>query len=138
MQQAAPKLLDQLRDKIRVKHYSIRTEQAYVDWVRRFILFCEKRHPKECGRKEVEGFLTYLAVARNVSASTQSQAKSALLFLYKQVLKMELPWLGGKFQRFFSPDRESHLQAKHGALLRPAQSSALDRLQQSRAAHSLQ
>ena len=93
MQRPAPKLLDQLRDKIRVKHYSIRTEHAYVDWARRFILFCEKRHPKECGRKEVEAFLTYLAVERNVAASTQSQAKSALLFLYKEVLELALPWL---------------------------------------------
>ena len=92
---AAPKLIDQVRDRLRVKHYSIRTEQAYVDWVRRFILFHRKRHPKEMGALEVEAFLTHLAVARQVAASTQAQAKSALLFLYRDVLMLELPWLEG-------------------------------------------
>ena len=87
------RLLEQLSDRIRVKHYSIRTEQAYSDWVRRFILFHGKRHPREMGAKEVEAFLTHLAVAGRVSASTQNQAKSALLFLYKEVLETELPWL---------------------------------------------
>ena len=91
--QHPPKLLDQLRAEIRVRHYSIRTEQAYVDWVRRFILFHNKRHPKEMGAGELRDFLSHLAVDRNVSASTQNQAKSALLFLYGQVLKIELPWL---------------------------------------------
>jgi hypothetical protein len=76
-----PKLLDQVRERIRTKHYSIRTEDSYVDWVRRFILFHGKRHPKELGVSEVEAFLTYLAVERNVAASTQGQAKAALLFL---------------------------------------------------------
>lgn len=88
-----PKLLDRVRDKIRLKHYSIRTEQAYVDWIRRFILFHEKRHPKEMGAAEIEAFLTHLAVRGNVAASTQNQARSALLFLYKEVLDQELPWL---------------------------------------------
>lgn len=88
-----PKLLDQLRAKIRVLHYSIRTEQAYVDWNRRFILFHNKRHPMEMGKVEVEAFLTHLAVEREVAASTQSQAKSALLFMYQRVLGQELPWL---------------------------------------------
>jgi integron integrase len=88
-----PKLLDQVRDKIRLKHYSIRTEQAYTDWVRRFILFHKKRHPGDMGAAEVEQFLTHLAVEGNVSASTQNQAKSALLFLYREVLNIELPWL---------------------------------------------
>jgi integron integrase len=88
-----PPLLDRLRSKIRLKHYSIRTEDAYVDWVRRFILFHRKRHPSELGAKEVEAFLTYLAVQGNVAASTQNQAKSALLFLYREVLGSELPWL---------------------------------------------
>jgi integron integrase len=78
---------------VRFKHYSIRTEQAYVDWVRRFVVFCELRHPRDVGRLEVEAFLTHLAVAGGVSASTQNQAKSALLFLYKEVLGCELPWL---------------------------------------------
>jgi len=89
----APKLLDQVRGKIRLKHYSIRTEQAYVDWIRRFILHFGKRHPRELGAANVEAFLTHLAVAGNVAASTQNQAKSALLFLYREVLETELPWL---------------------------------------------
>lgn len=88
-----PKLLNQVRGKIRLKHYSIRTEQAYVDWIRRFVLHFDKRHPKDMGANEVEAFLTYLAVQGNVSASTQNQAKSALLFLYREVLGNELPWL---------------------------------------------
>ncbi|WP_425411750.1 phage integrase N-terminal SAM-like domain-containing protein [Methylomicrobium lacus] len=77
-----PKLLDQVRDKIRVKHYSIRTEKLYVQWIKRFILFHGKRHPLEMGAVEVEAFLTHLAVESHVSASTQNQALSALLFLY--------------------------------------------------------
>lgn len=89
----APKLLDQVRGKIRLKHYSIRTEQAYLDWIKRFILHFDKRHPRDLGAAEVEQFLTYLAVQGKVSASTQNQAKSALLFLYRQVLEVELPWL---------------------------------------------
>lgn len=88
-----PKLLDQVIAKLRVKHYSLRTEKSYTDWIKRYILHHGKRHPKEMGAKEVEAFLSHLAVARNVSASTQNQAKSALLFLYKEVLAMELPWL---------------------------------------------
>lgn len=88
-----PRLLDQVRDRIRLKHYSIRTEDTYVEWIRRFILFHGKRHPKEMGASEVEGFLTRLAVHGRVSASTQNQAKSALLFLYKEVLGEQLPWL---------------------------------------------
>ena len=88
-----PRLLDQVVARVRVLHYSIRTERAYLDWIKRFILFHGKRHPKEMGASEVEAFLTHLAVVRQVSASTQNQAKSALLFLYKQVLGVELPWL---------------------------------------------
>ncbi|MCB5187206.1 integron integrase [Methylobacillus caricis] len=88
-----PKLLEQVRGKIRLKHYSIRTEQAYVDWIKRYILHFDKRHPRDLGAAEVERFLTYLAVEGKVSASTQNQAKSALLFLYKEVLGVELPWL---------------------------------------------
>ena len=87
------KLLDQVRGKIRLKHYSIRTEQAYVDWIKRFVLHFGKRHPHDLGAAEVEQFLTHLAVAGKVAASTQNQAKSALLFLYKEVLALELPWL---------------------------------------------
>lgn len=89
----APKLLDMVRDKLRLKHYSLRTEQVYVDWIKRYILFHGKRHPRDMGAREVEAFLTHLAVKRNVSASTQNQAKSALLYLYRQVLEIELPWL---------------------------------------------
>jgi hypothetical protein len=76
-----PKLLDQVRIAIRTRHYSIRTEQAYVDWVRRFVLFHGKRHPNAMGAAEVEAFLSDLAVTRKVSASTQNQARAALLFL---------------------------------------------------------
>ncbi len=93
MPTATPRLLDQVRDRIRLKHYSIRTEESYVDWIRRFVLFQGKRHPREMGAQEVEAFLTHLAVRGKVSASTQNQAKSALLFLYKEVLAEELPWL---------------------------------------------
>ena len=89
----APRLLDRVRDTIRRKHYSIRTEQAYVDWIKRFIFFHHKRHPAKLGATEVEAFLTHLAVDRKVSASTQNQAQSALLFLYREILGVELPWL---------------------------------------------
>ena len=88
-----PKLLNQMRDKIRTRHYSIRTEKAYLDWTRRYILFHNKRHPVEMGAPEIETFLTYLAVDRRVASSTQNQALSAILFLYKEVLDVELPWL---------------------------------------------
>ena len=88
-----PKLLEQLRTHLRTRHYSIRTETAYIDWVRRFILYHNKRHPREMGADEVGAFLSHLAVDRQVSASTQNQAKAALLYLYKQVLGVDLPWL---------------------------------------------
>lgn len=91
--QDSPKLLDRMRAEIRVRHYSIRTEETYLDWARRFILFHDKRHPKDMGADEVQRFLSYLAMERNVSSSTQNQAKSALLFLYRDVLHIELPWL---------------------------------------------
>ncbi len=93
--QNKPKLLDQVRDVIRRKHFSIRTEQSYVDWIRRFILFHNKRHPREMAEAEVTEFLTHLARDGRVAASTQNQALSALLFLYKQVLKQEISWLEG-------------------------------------------
>ena len=86
------RLLDVVRDAIRTKHYSIRTEEAYVNWVRRFILFHGKRHPKDMGGPEIEAFLTHLAVEGHVSASTQNQALSALLFLYRTVLHQELDY----------------------------------------------
>jgi integron integrase len=88
-----PKLLDQVRDIIRRKHYSIRTEQAYTDWIKRFIIYHGKRHPGEMAEEEVAEFLTHLARDRDVSPSTQNQALSALLFLYKEVLKHEIGWL---------------------------------------------
>ena len=88
-----PRLLDQLRHQVRLRHYSLRTEQAYVGWVRRFILFHNRRHPAAMGAAEVEAFLSYLASDRNVAAATQGQALSAVMFLYKAVLKSELPWL---------------------------------------------
>ncbi len=86
-------LLDQVRDAIRTLHYSIRTEEAYVLWARRFILFHGKRHPAEMGEAEVGAFLTHLAVERNVAASTQNQALGAILFLYREVLKQPLDWV---------------------------------------------
>ncbi len=89
----APPLLDRVRDKIRVKHYSIRTEESYCHFIKRFILFHGKRHPDELGAPEVEAFLTHLAVDGNVSAATQNLAKSAVLFLYREILERELPWL---------------------------------------------
>jgi len=88
-----PKLLERMRIHLRTRHYSIRTEEAYIDWARRFILFHGKRHPRDMGVAEVEAFLSHLAVERHVSASTQNQAKAALLYLYKQVLEIDLPWL---------------------------------------------
>jgi integron integrase len=78
---------------LRLKHYSLRTETAYSGWIKRYIFFHGKRHPGEMGKDEVEAFLTSLAVDRNVSAATQNQALSALLFLYREVLGIELPWL---------------------------------------------
>lgn len=92
---AAPRLLDQVREAIRTRHYSIRTEEAYLQWIRRFIFFHGKRHPAEMGAPELEAFLTHLAVERNVAASTQNQALSAILFLYRDVLHVQLPWLDG-------------------------------------------
>jgi integron integrase len=88
-----PKLLDQVRDIIRRRHYSIRTKQAYVDWIKRFILYHDKRHPRDMAEEEVTEFLTHLARDRKVASSTQNQALSALLFLYKDVLKQEIGWL---------------------------------------------
>jgi integron integrase len=90
MEQRPKKLLDQVREAIRVKHYSIRTEEAYVNWIKRYIFFHHKRHPREMGVAEIEAFLTHLAVDQHVAASTQNQALHALLFLYREVLKIDL------------------------------------------------
>ena len=92
-QDQKPKLLDQVRAKIRLKHYSIRTEKAYVDWIKRYIFFHNKRHPMEMGAHEMEQFLNNLAVEKKVSASTQNQALSVLIFLYREVLNKEIDWL---------------------------------------------
>jgi len=115
-----PKLLDRLRERIRLKHYSIRTEKAYLDWNRRFILFHNKKHPQNMGAQEVEQFLTYLAVKGRVASSTQNQALSAILFMYNEVLKIELPWLkdvtrakrSGKIPLVFSKNEIQKLLAK--------------------------
>ena len=88
-----PKLLDQVRDVIRRKHFSIRTEQTYVEWIKRYILFHGKRHPNEMAEAEITAFLTHLARAGKVAASTQNQALSALLFLYREVLQQNIGWL---------------------------------------------
>jgi integron integrase len=88
-----PRLLDRVREAVRSRHYSRRTEKAYVHWIRRFIFFHDKRHPAEMGATEVTAFLTSLAVQDKVAASTQNQALSALLFLYREVLGVDLPWL---------------------------------------------
>ena len=85
-----PKLLDRVRAAVRLKHYSRRTEKAYVDWIRRFILFHQKKHPSTTGAPELVAFLSWLAVDKQVSASTQNQALSAVLFLYKQVLGLDI------------------------------------------------
>jgi len=87
------KLLDHVRDVMRLKHYSLRTERTYCDWIARFIRFHELRHPRDMGEAELSTFLTHLARDGKVAASTQNQALSALLFLYKEVLKQEIGWL---------------------------------------------
>ncbi len=92
---APPRLLERVRDAIRRLHYSYRTEQTYLHWIKRFIWFHGKRHPQEMGATEVTAFLTYLAREREVSSSTQNQALSALLFLYGRVLEVKLPWMDG-------------------------------------------
>ena len=98
-----PKLLDQVRDLMRTRHYSYQTEQTYIKWIRRYIGFHNIRHPAEMGAAEVEAFLSHLAVGRGgVTASTQNQALAALLFLYKEVLKIDLPWLAA-----FTPAKKS-------------------------------
>ena len=89
----SPRLLEQVRVAIRAKHYSLRTEDTYVQWIRRFILFHDKQHPQAMGAAEVQQFLTALAVTHQVAASTQNQALSALVFLYKEVLHHDFGWL---------------------------------------------
>jgi site-specific recombinase XerD len=99
-----PRLLTQVHEAIRRRYYSRRTEEAYVHWIKRYIYFSGKRHPASMGEAEVTAFLNYLAVERKVSAGTQNQALSALLFLYKEVIRCELPWLDA-VQRATRPPR---------------------------------
>src|SRR5919112_290542 len=99
-----PPLLEQVRRCLRLRHYSIRTERAYVDWIKRFILFHGKRLPVEMGSDEIRQFLLHLAVSKAVAASTQNQALSALLFLYRDVLGVELPYVEG-IERAKRPSR---------------------------------
>jgi integrase len=114
---APRRLLDRVRDAIARRNYSLRTEEAYIGWIKRFIHYHGKRHPLEVGRAEVEAFLTYLARDKKVSASTQNQALCALLFLYREVLDRELGWMEG-FQRAKTP-------AHSPAILSPEEVAAL-------------
>ena len=93
LDRAKPKLLEQVRQLIRIRHYSIRTEEAYLQWIRRYILFHGKRHPADLGSEQLTEFLSDLAVRGQVAAATQNQALNAILFLYREVLKIELPWI---------------------------------------------
>jgi hypothetical protein len=105
-----PRLLDRVRDRLRYKHYSLCTEQAYIHWIKRFIYFHGKRHPEQTNGPEVEAFLTHLATKEKVAAATQNQALSALLFLYKEVIGKELPWLDGVVR----PKRPARLPGEIG------------------------
>ena len=87
------RLLDRVRHAVRVRQYSVSTEKVYIGWIRRYIFFHGKRHPAEMGKMEVEAFLSHLAINRSVSPSTQNQAIQAILFLYRNVLQVELPWM---------------------------------------------
>lgn len=134
---ASPKLLDQVRNAIRIRHYSLRTEEAYVHWIRAFIRFNGVRHPSEMGAREVTAFLSHLATERDVAVATQHQALSALLFLYKQVLEVDLPWLDNivrckkpaRLPTVLSIDEVDALLAQvsgvHGLMIRLAYGSGL-------------
>ncbi len=108
------KLLDQVRHVIRKRHYSFRTEQTYTAWIKRYILFHGKRHPKDMGEKEISAYISHLAVNRNVAASTQNQALNAIVFLYKQVLKRELGDFGS-MERAKRPKRLPTVLTKNEA-----------------------
>ena len=99
------RLLDQVREVIRFKHYSLRTEHAYIHWIKRFIFFHQKRHPREMGPAEIQSFLTHLAVHKNVAAATQNQALNALVFLYRAVLRVD----AGDFSQFERAKRPAKL-----------------------------
>ena len=98
------RLMDQCREVMRFKRLALRSEQSYCDWIKRYIFFHAKRHPREMGEPEIKAFLTYLAAQRNVAASTQNQALSALLFLYREVLGLQLEWVDD-FERARRPAR---------------------------------
>jgi site-specific recombinase XerD len=100
----SPKLLDQVRHALRLKHYSLKTEKSYVYYTRDFILFHHKHHSKEMGADEIRTYLTHLAVQQNVAASTQNVALSALIFLYRHVLQFELPYIA-HIERAKTPER---------------------------------
>ncbi len=107
------KLLDIVRDKIRFKHYSISTEKTYVFWIKHYIFFHHKRHPIDLGKKEIEDFLTFLATKKKVSPTTQNQAFSALLFLYREVLDVDIStWNIQAFSRSTSPEVEAYSSHK--------------------------
>ncbi|MCK7497438.1 MAG: phage integrase N-terminal SAM-like domain-containing protein [Comamonadaceae bacterium] len=120
-------LLEVVRDRIRARHYSRRTEKAYTYWIGRFVRFTGRRHPREVGAPEVEAFLTDLAVNGKVSAPTQTQALSALLFLYREVLGIDLPWLDGLVRAkpskhvptVLTPSGDQQAACPHGGHLRP-------------------
>jgi hypothetical protein len=119
-----PRLLDQVRELIRIRHYSIRTEQAYVQWICRFILFHGKRHPSDMGGEELTAFLSHFASQRNAAASTQNQALNAILFLYRDVLKTKLPRLddcnrGQSIQRLNSQSLRNRWVPPHAPLMPP-------------------
>lgn len=99
-----PRLLEQARQSMRLRHFSLKTEKSYIYYIRDFILFHQKRHPKDMGVDEIRAYLSYLAIGRKVAASTQNVALSALLFLYKQVLKIELPYIDN-IERAKRPER---------------------------------
>ena len=100
-----PKLLDQVRNVIRTRHYSIRTEKSYINWIKRFIRFHDKRHPNEMNESHVQNYLEHLAVQKQVSASTQNQARNAILFLYFKVLDIHI----GKQEDFVIAKRSRHI-----------------------------
>src|SRR5689334_1511209 len=91
--QPKPRLLDEVRNVCRLRHLSLRTEQAYIQWIKRYIFFHQKKHPREMGETEIRAFISHLAVDRSITASTQTVALSALLFLYRDVLKKDLPYV---------------------------------------------
>jgi integron integrase len=122
-----PRLLDSVRLAIRLRHYSYRTEKAYVDWIRRFVLYHGRRHPREMGGDEVTAFLSHLANDRHVSAATQAQALAALLFLYKRVMNVDLPWIGDVV-RAHRPKRLPTVLTRDEARLVVAQMPGVHRL----------